>query len=175
VPANIEIKARAKDFARQSALAEALGRESGDDGSTIIEQEDTFFHVPTGRLKLRVFSPRQGELIQYQRADQAGPKESRYTIAPTVDPASLLMALGDALGVLGVVRKRRRLIMCGQTRIHLDEVERLGRFIELEVVLLPGQTAAAGEAIARDLMSRLEIETDDLIETAYLDLLRESS
>ncbi|MFH1842329.1 MAG: adenylate cyclase, partial [bacterium] len=50
-------------------MAEALGQEFGDGSSTILEQEDTFFQVPTGRLKLRVFSPWRGELIQYQRAN----------------------------------------------------------------------------------------------------------
>ena len=79
--------------------------------------------------------------------------------------------LGAALGVSGVVRKTRRLFHVDETRIHLDEVEGLGAFIELEVALAPGQTPAQGAEVARDLMRRLEINDDDLISRAYIDLL----
>jgi adenylate cyclase class IV len=59
----------------------------------------------------------------------------------------------------------------GQTRVHLDEVEGLGEFMELEVVLRQGQTDLEGQAIARDLMSRLGVHEEDLLEGAYMDLL----
>ncbi len=80
-------------------------------------------------------------------------------------------ALSVALGVRGVVRKTRTLYLVGQTRIHLDEVAGLGDFMELEVVLHPGQTDEEGQAIARDLMTRLGVEEKDLLEGAYMDLL----
>jgi predicted adenylyl cyclase CyaB len=73
--------------------------------------------------------------------------------------------------VRGVVRKRRYLYLVGQTRVHLDEVEGLGEFMELEVVLRPEQSDAEGQAIARDLMTRLGIREEDLLEGAYMDLL----
>jgi predicted adenylyl cyclase CyaB len=81
--------------------------------------------------------------------------------------------LTSILGVLGVVRKRRWLYRTGQTRIHLDRVEGLGEFMELEVVLGPGQTEAEGIGVARGLMNRLGIAEDQLVEAAYLDLLRD--
>ncbi len=71
----------------------------------------------------------------------------------------------------GVVRKERLLYMVGQTRVHLDSVEGLGHFVELEVVLRPGQSDDEGQAIARDLMARLGIREADLLETAYMDML----
>ena len=43
--------------------------------------------------------------------------------------------LGKALGVKGRVKKTRLLYMVGQTRVHVDEVEGLGNFMELEVSL----------------------------------------
>jgi adenylate cyclase class IV len=168
LPANVEIKARARDFGRQTALARALGDTPGE----WLHQEDTFFALPgPGRLKLRVFSPRRGELIYYERTDDTGPRKSTYVISPTHDPGSLHQVLVSALGVLGIVRKRRLLIWLGQTRIHLDEVEHLGQFIELEVVLRPDQEAEEGAAIVSNLMRKLEIRDRDLIATAYLDLL----
>ncbi|MEJ2144810.1 MAG: class IV adenylate cyclase, partial [Acidobacteriota bacterium] len=76
-----------------------------------------------------------------------------------------------ALGVIGRVRKRRRLYLAGNTRIHLDEVEGLGSFLELEVVLSGSQTVAEGEAVAQSLMRELGIPESDLIQGAYVDLI----
>ena len=133
-------------------------------------QEDTFFQCPQGRLKLRVFDDGAGELIFYERSDQAGPSESSFSKAPIDDPAGLQEVLSEALGTAGLVRKRRVLHLVGQTRIHLDEVEGLGTFLELEVVLKEDQSIADGEAIVRDLMAQLEVSENDLVEVAYVDL-----
>ena len=83
----------------------------------------------------------------------------------------LTTALTSALGVMGRIKKERRLYLIGATRIHLDRVADLGTFLELEVVLRPDQDAAHGGALARDLMSRLGVNQEDLVSTAYLDLL----
>ncbi|HTX91857.1 MAG TPA: class IV adenylate cyclase, partial [Anaerolineales bacterium] len=109
------------------------------------------------------------------RSDSAGPKRSEYFIAETADPPALKAALSAALGVRGVVRKTRTLYMVGQTRLHLDEVEGLGQFMELEVVLRPGQTDMEGQSIADDLMVKLGIEQGDLLEGAYMDLLEKGA
>lgn len=167
MPSNIEIKAHARDWPRLLRSAAELS----DTPVQVIKQEDTFFHVPTGRLKLRIFSPAAGELIFYQRPDHVGPKQSQYVIAPTAAPATLKETLAAALGVRGVVRKCRLLYLAGQTRIHLDEVENLGRFVELEVVMEPGQSPAEGQRIATELMARLGIAKEDLIVRAYVDML----
>jgi len=166
---NIEIKAKAGDFERQKQLARQFSNSQGE----LIEQEDTFFRVSKGRLKLRAFSANEGELIYYERDNQEGPKLSKYSITKIDEPAGLKSALAAALGVLGVVRKKRYLYLVGQTRIHLDEVEGLGNFIELEVVMLPNQGFQEGSQIARDLMDKLEIQDGDLIDRAYIDLLLE--
>ena len=115
-------------------------------------QEDTFFRVPAGRLKLRKLAPDRGELIFYRRPDQPGPKCSDYSISVTSEPDTLRDVLAAALGDAGVVIKERWLYLVDQTRIHLDRVERLGDFVELEVVLSPGQSAEEGQSIAADLM-----------------------
>src|SRR4051794_40554590 len=167
MPTNIEIKARASDFAGLRAAVEVLS----DMPAEILDQEDVFFNVPTGRLKLRILGDDHGELIHYHRIEVSGPKTSNYAIAPTSDPAALKAILTSVLGVIGVVRKRRRLYRIGQTRIHLDEVEDLGQFIELEVVLRPEQSEDEGARIARHLMDRLGIAGDQLVDGAYIDLL----
>jgi adenylate cyclase len=110
-------------------------------------------------------------LIFYTRPDSAAAKRSDYEITPVADPESLRGVLSRALGVTQTVVKTRVLCLVGQTRIHLDSVDRLGDFLELEVVLQPGQEAARGKAIAANLMGRLGIRDDDLCSTAYADML----
>ena len=168
MPSNVEIKARAADFKRQSSLAASLS----DAPPVVIEQMDTFFACPSGRLKLRRFADGAAELIAYRRADDTGPKQSDYVIAPVSAPEALAEALGRSLGVIGTVRKRRTLFIVGQTRIHLDEVDGLGQFIELEVVLDERQSADVGNAIARELMRNLDIDAGDLISGAYIDMMK---
>ena len=87
------------------------------------------------------------------------------------DPAALKEALGTALGTSGRVAKERTLYMTGATRIHLDRVEGLGDYMELEVVLEEGVTEADGKACADRLMNSLGIEPEDLVSGAYVDLL----
>lgn len=168
MPSNIEIKAVARDFSWIENKARTMA-----DSEDVLHQEDVFFTVERGRLKLRKFSDHAGELIYYERPDQAGPKQSNYLITPTSDPKGLETVLSAALGIVGVVRKKRRLLLVGQTRVHLDEVEGLGSFMELEVVLQPGQPPEQGEAIAFDLMEKLGVKQADLIDRAYIDLILE--
>jgi predicted adenylyl cyclase CyaB len=171
MPTNIEIKARVNDFDELRQRAEAVS----DTPVQVIPQEDTFFHIPRGRLKLRLLKPDYAQLVYYERPDQDGPKRSNYHIYETHNPAGLKTALSLALGVRGVVRKTRFLYLAGQTRIHLDEVEGLGHFMELEVVLRDGQSVAEGQSIAEDLMARLGIRKEDLLEGAYMDLLEKGA
>ena len=166
---NIEIKARVPDLRSVATRAEAIA----DKGPFIIDQMDTFFHCPKGRLKLRRLSDSEAELIFYDRPDGTAPKESRYIRTSTAAPDELHDILSNSLGVRGVVQKRRLLYLAGQTRIHLDEVEGLGQFAELEVVLEPEQTAADGACIAQELMELLGINDSDLLDKAYIDLLIE--
>ena len=165
---NVEIKARIDKVESWLEKVKAVS----DFGPIHISQDDTFFVCPSGRLKLRMFSPANGELIFYQRPDSAGPKESQYSIVATSEPDSLRDLLSLCLGQAGRVRKTRTLFLAGRTRIHLDQVEGLGDFIELEVVLNEGEPTNAGMKVAADLLSRLGIPNESLVECAYVDLLK---
>lgn len=167
MPRNVEVKARIASVEALLPRARALA----DGPDTLIAQDDTFFACAHGRLKLRDFGDGRGELIAYARADATGPKLSDYVRAPTTDPAALREALTRAQGIVGRVRKTRHLLMAGATRIHLDRVEGLGDFLELEVVLRDGQDAAEGEAIAANLLRELDVAPAQHIAGAYLDLL----
>jgi predicted adenylyl cyclase CyaB len=164
---NVEIKARVAGLA---ALEEKV-REVADEGPSVMDQEDTFFRSPRGRLKLRTLSDNEGELIYYERPDTAMPAESGYALARTASPGDLLDVLARCLGTRGVVRKRRTLYLIGRARVHLDRVEGLGDFVELEVVLGPGQDQSEGVRVAHEIMERLGIAREDLVERAYIDLM----
>ena len=167
MPRNIEIKARVNSLIEIASRAAPQARQE----PVVIHQEDFFFNVPQGRLKLRKFDATHGELIYYERADTLQPKESFYLRTTTAEPEALVETLRAALGLRGVVRKQRTLYLVGQTRIHLDRVEGLGDFLELEVVLEPGQTLDAGVKVAEQLMLVLGVSPDGLISGAYIDLL----
>jgi predicted adenylyl cyclase CyaB len=167
MPSNIEIKARVRDFDDIRRRAEELS----DNPVKIIPQEDTFFNTPQGRLKLRFLSSNEGQLIYYTRPDQEGPKRSDYHISLTPDPENLKRVLELAYGIRGIVRKTRYLYLVDITRVHLDDVEGLGQFMELEVVMGEAQSDAEGQIIAEDLMKALGVEKSDLLEGAYMDLL----
>ena len=171
MPSNIEIKARSRNPGHQRALAAAVATSPVE----TFDQVDAFFAVSTGRLKLRELGPDLGQLIHYIRQDISGPKESTYSISVTNEPANLRAVMAAALGVIGEVRKRRTVFHVGQTRTHFDEVERLGTFLELEVVLRPGQSPEQGTSIARSLMRDLEVAEMDCVEGAYLDLVIQSA
>ncbi|HEA3086138.1 class IV adenylate cyclase [Aeromonas dhakensis] len=167
MPRNIEIKAKIESI--ELLLPKALA--IADQGPIEIEQDDTFFRCDAGRLKLRTLSPSAGELIFYRRADQQGPKESFYQLTPTHEPDRLRETLSLAWGQIGRVQKKRTLLLVGRTRIHLDRVQGLGHFLELEVVLEEDEPLEAGMQEANDIMAQLGVEPSRLIEGAYLDLL----
>jgi predicted adenylyl cyclase CyaB len=164
---NIEIKARIESVESMAPKATAIANA----GPIEITQDDSFFRCEAGRLKLRSFSADRGELIFYQRANQHGPKESFYLRSPTSAPETLRELLSFAYGQLGRVRKQRTLFLVGRTRVHLDKVEELGHFLELEVPLAEEEPVEVGVREVEKIMQKLGIKPAQLIEGAYLDLL----
>ncbi|MFC1619739.1 class IV adenylate cyclase [Candidatus Neomarinimicrobiota bacterium] len=168
---NVEIKARIQDLATTRQLVSEVA--SGE--PEILSQVDTYFNVETGRLKLREFSDTEAELIYYLRPDERGPTESHYRRISLSEPQSLRELLTGALGVCGTVRKRRLVYLVGRTRVHLDDVDGLGCFLELEVVLEAEESTDAGIAEAQRLMHLFGVSEVALVADAYIDLLNECS
>jgi homotetrameric cytidine deaminase len=158
---NLEIKARDSDPGRSLERALALGAE--DRGEIV--QRDTYFGGVGGRLKLREQSPGETELIQYRRSDAAGPRTSEYRLVGVGDADGLREGLDAALGTFATVEKRRRLLLWEGVRIHLDEVEGLGSFVELE--------ATDEDPVKVDRL-RVELGLDDLVAQSYSDLVIDS-
>lgn len=164
---NIEIKARVDNL---QALEQTLAGMAQNEPVAIV-QDDTFFTCPAGQLKLRAFPNGTGELIFYRRADLPGPKESFYHLAPTHAPDALRATLALAYGTAGRVQKQRTVYLLGRTRVHLDRVEGLGDFMELEVVLQEDESAQDRVQEAHAVLAQLGVQPSQCVEGAYVDLL----
>ena len=135
-----------------------------------IHQIDTYFDVPEGRLKLREEN-NSCELIYYRRMDQCGPKCSIYELAPVGSPAEIRHLLEAAFGVMAIVTKERTVYLYENVRIHLDQVERLGSFIELESVMGEVLTEPEAESLVKQLMIEFSIKPKDLVKGSYCDMM----
>jgi homotetrameric cytidine deaminase len=165
---NVELKARDPDPARTLERALALGAE--DRGELV--QRDTYFAGARGRLKLRDQDPGEAELIAYHRPDHNEARTSEYRRVPVgADAGALREALDRAHGTLVVVDKRRRLLVWEGVRIHLDEVEGLGCFLELEAVAAEDSDLSLERHKVERLRGELEIEDTNLVAASYSDLL----
>jgi homotetrameric cytidine deaminase len=162
---NVEIKARDADPGRTLERALALG--AADEG--VLTQRDTYFGGARGRLKLREQEPGGAQLIAYSRPDSEQARASAYRLADVSDPAALREALDAALGTRVVVDKRRHLLLWESVRIHLDEVEGLGAFVELEGVAPPESDLTREHEHVAHLRDELGI--DDPIPVSYSDMI----
>jgi adenylate cyclase class IV len=154
---------------RRSLLPRARALAGGD--AELIEQDDSFFAVPHGRLKLRRFADGSAELIHYHRPDRAEPKASRLRARAGARPDALAWRWHAPTACWAACASGAGCCWWGQTRIHLDRVDGLGDFMELEVVLRDGQSDAEGQAIADALMQALGLDDAPRIAGAYRDLL----
>ncbi len=164
---NVEIKARIADRGAVRRLIQQVATERVGQQ----KQTDTYFHCRVGRLKLREIVGHPAQLIWYDRPDADEPKESRYYLIEISDPEALRAALTAGLGVRTVVRKRREIYLYRFVRIHLDQVDGLGEFLELEGVLGPDVDLLEAERVVADLMERLDIARESLVEGSYGEML----
>ena len=168
---NVELKARDAD--PEKTLAAALAHGAEDQG--VLTQRDTYFAAREGRLKLR--EERRGDgpwsatLIDYSRADDPQARTSAYHLVDVADPGALKVALDASLGTTIVVEKFRRLLLWQDVRIHLDEVDGLGTFVELEAVAPEGSDLSAEHRKVAELRQVLDIADDDVEATGYASLL----
>jgi predicted adenylyl cyclase CyaB len=167
VPINVEIKARTREPRRVlQRLAEVGAVLQGID-----RQVDTYYEARHGRLKLRRGTIEHA-LIAYERADLHGPKVSRVTLYEPSDSDRLHATLSAALEVLVVVDKQRHIWWAENVKLHVDEVDRLGSFLEVEAIDRHGNL---GEAALRrqcgEWLELLAVDHGDLVDRSYSDML----
>lgn len=173
---NLELKVRCSPEQFAAIRSRALAR--CDNRLSVSRQVDTYFAVPTGRLKLREIVPADGaasaELIAYDRPDEDGPRWSRYRRVPIPisEAMELRTALSETIGVAVVVAKTREVAIHGRTRIHLDVVDGLGPFVELETVVADEDDAVADHELAA-IVDALGLGPCATIAGSYADVLSE--
>jgi len=163
---NLETKARCSDLGKARQRAIELG--ATEHGR--VRQVDTYYAVPRGRLKLRLQSHGPSQLVYYHRPNVATARWSDYQLVDVPAADALAALLDRALGRLKVVDKTRTLLLYGNTRIHLDLVEGLGEFVELETVMR-GQSEADAAAEHGFLCRALGIGEGDVVAGSYADML----
>jgi predicted adenylyl cyclase CyaB len=149
------------------AVCASLGAEARG----LLVQRDTYFEVPSGRLKLREEGAAAPHLISYQRADESDQRESRYRIVEVKQAEELIAALSRNLGVKVVVEKKRRLFLWREVRIHLDLVEALGSFIEFEAIVPTGSNLSRERQKVEALRGEFGLAEADLVAGSYSDLI----
>ena len=137
----------------------------------LLIQKDTFFNFPFGKLKLREINKTQFEIILYFRNSLFWPKKSKYYRFKINNLCRTKKILGFFLWIKWIVKKQRKLFYTNQTRIHIDNVESLGDFIELEVEMKDNESIQSGVDIANNLIDYFWIKSKSLIEKSYLDIL----
>ncbi len=167
---NIEIKCRYPDHERGARLARDLG--AGLHGH--LSQTDTYFNIQPGRLKLR--HTRSGpveryELIHYRRWNRPTATVSDFQLLPVADGPRALEFFSAALGVKVRVSKERVVYVKDNLRVHLDEVPRLGRFLEFELAVTPAHPQEECRRRMQELVRLFGIAPDDLVRVSYSDLL----
>jgi adenylate cyclase class IV len=163
---NLEAKFRLDDL----ALAEERARKIGYTRRMILNQRDTFFVVPKGKLKLREENG-PAKLILYAREESGPLKLSSYDLVTVAEPEATRAMLSAALGVLAVVAKERILLKGDNIRLHLDRVEELGTFGEIEAVIAVGDDPENSRGAVDELLRALEVDPRGLIDVSYFELL----
>ncbi len=163
----VEIKARCT----QAQRVRDYLRAHGADRRGIDHQADTYFRVPHGRLKLRE-GRIENALIYYERADQESAKQSHVLLTKTQPDSALKAQLTQALGVLVVVKKRREITFIDTVKFHIDSVEGLGQFVEIEAIDKEG-TIGQEQLLTQcqSFQAGLGIQPHDLVAESYSDLL----
>lgn len=168
---HIKIKARVKDV---ESMQKRVERIAGTH-PVILRQEDICFHCRwTGqKLRLRIENDRGGKLIQHFSGYLNHPATSFCQIVEEPEVEELKKIFGEEFGVRGIVKKQRKLYVRGNARIHLDKVDDLGDFIELELEGLQtlGLFNQNLDAQKAELMRELGISQEDLVYFSYIDLL----
>jgi adenylate cyclase, class 2 len=166
---NFELKARTENTAslREWLLA------NGADFKGTDAQTDTYFALPTGRGRLKLREGNiENNLIHYQRADDPEARLSQVALAPVADAVALRTVLERALGVLKIVRKTREIYFIENVKFHLDWLEGLGHFVEIEAIDQTGNTPLKRlEEQCKFYMVQLKIRPGDILSDSYSDMV----
>ncbi len=164
---NIEIKAKTT---KASEIRQYLLKHGAAFKGTDL-QTDTYFNVPSGRLKLREGNI-ENSLIYYKRANTSGMKQSDFELLPVSDGITLKHILANAIGVKIVVQKSREIYYIRNVKFHLDVLERIGEFVEIEATNMNFDLSVEElREQCRFYMREFGVAEDHLVAGSYSDML----
>ena len=149
--------------------AERIARRLNARRIGLLQQLDTYYRVPRGRLKVREINGKQFELIYYQRSSAKSSRYSNYQVIPLTTPDSMKQLCAILFGERIAVRKSRLLYLYKNSRIHIDRVRGLGSFIEFEVLVTKGKRQA--RSLMQTLIEKFEISPRSIVGLSYSELL----
>jgi predicted adenylyl cyclase CyaB len=166
MPKNLELKARIASVSD----AIRISQQSGFVYKGCLHQKDIYFYIKKDRLKLRIINGKSAEIIYYRRKNRRGGRYSDFLVLPVMDFRTAGKMLSSVFRKGAIVEKKREFFICGNSRIHIDQVKHLGRFIEFEVPLLHGKPQAVRRL--NHLQKTYNIGSKDIIAGSYSDLMR---
>lgn len=136
--------------------------------SGTLKQIDTYYSFYKGLLKLRNQNGKY-ELIKYNRIEKGSERWSNYSLL-FINGEEVENYFNDLFEIETVVEKVRQVYIYKNTRIHLDTVKKLGKFLELETVV---NNITEDEAIEEfnEVVHFLKLDTNKEIRKSYRDLL----
>lgn len=164
---NLEIKVEIENPAKIRKLAKEFCK--GKKYEVLKQnQEDIYYKVKKGRLKLRIIDGINGNLIHYYRGNKERKRVSDYTISETDTPYALASILNSLYKKLVIVKKEREIFIIDNIRIHIDAVKGLGKFLEFEVII---KTLSKAKKEMEKLIEHFGLEEKQFIKVSYSDLL----
>ena len=165
MPQNLELKARISSVSEAVHSAHHLKAQA----KGVLRQRDVYYKVSRGRLKLRIINDHSAELIFYNRPNKKGSRYSNYFVLPISNARMANELCTAAFGQRVVVEKNRRLFIYKNSRIHIDEVRGLGKFIEFEVLVRYGIRQA--QKLLEALITEFGIKQTATLAFSYSDML----
>lgn len=165
----IEIKARCSD---PSKVRQLLHQQPNLQRIGTDAQVDTYFKIPSGRLKLREGNI-ENSLIYYDRENKKDAKKSEVTLYKPTEVASLKAVLVAALPTMIVVEKKREIYFIDHIKFHIDTLTDLGSFLEIEVIdATDTMDLLKMKEQCQFYMDLLNVQKEDLMEHSYSDMLQ---
>ncbi len=160
---NLELKTRVDNHKAIKHILKSIGATF----ERILDQKDIYYKVESGLLKLRIENGNYS-LIKYNREEEKSDRWSNYYVVK-MEGAETEPLLSSLFPIETEVLKKRELYLYKDTRIHIDTVEKLGNFIELETVV-HGEREYAKE-LFDEVVKLLNLELSDQIRSSYRDLI----
>jgi len=166
MPINLELKTKLKSHIKVLKILNSIGAEN----KGILNQKDVYYSVPKGLLKLRIENGNES-LIYYNRDEKGKNRWSDYDYIRFSDSGAEKM-FNKIFEVETIVQKKRQLFLYDNTRIHIDTVKKLGKYLELETLVIKGKSNA--QKRFKHILDLMELKDLPEIRKSYRDLMIEN-